>query len=72
MLLKQVLTKDGQSGEVGMRKGRDGILEERPRILRKQKKLPVMLKLTFIILGLRKEEPRSDWNGPPLVTDPTV
>ena len=64
MLSKQVLTKDGPSGEVGMKKGRRAILEERPRVLRKWKQPPEMPTSTFIAVELRKGEPRSDWSGP--------
>jgi len=72
VLSKQVLTKDGWSGEVGMRKGRKCISKERPRVSKKWKQLPEVPKSTSILMELRKEELRSDWNGPPLVMDPTV
>lgn len=58
--MKQASTKDEpRSVILEMR----CIFEERPRVSRKLKKLPVMLKLISIATELRKDELKSDLNG---------
>ena len=44
----------------------------KPRVSRKQKKLPVVPKLTSTTMDLRKEELKNNPNGPLQAMDPTV
>ena len=69
MLLKQVSIKGGLRSKI---LGMKYTFEERPRVSRKQKKLPVVLKSISTATELRRDKQKSDQYGPLQVIDFTA